>query len=165
MRSNHLTKALIGFKVLYYVVYNCYHKCPWLHYTCSCFILHAQRQGLKRNLLFTAYSLCVVFGVYLRKKRWLLGLRPRPLWRDFQCSRPPFIPLAGWEGCPPSRTFPMEAGEPPLLAAALYIPFLRHWCMCVYMCMCVCVCVCVCACVYVYMCVHVCVCVNVAIYP
>ena len=165
MRSNHQTKALIGFKVPYYVVYNCYHKCPWLHYTCSCFILHAQRQGLKRNLLFTAYSLCVVFGVYLHKKRWLLGLRPRPLWRDFQCSRPPFIPLAGWEGCPPSHTFPMEAGEPPLLAAALYIPFLRHWCMCVYMCMCVCVCVCVCACVYVYMCVHVCVCVNVAIYP
>ena len=33
----------------------------------------------------------------------------------------------GWVGgVPPSRTLPGEVGEPPLLAAALYIPFLRH---------------------------------------
>ena len=58
------------------VVYNGYHKWPWLHY--SYFILHVQRQGLKTNLLLTAYRLFVAFGVYLRKKRWLLGLASAP---------------------------------------------------------------------------------------
>ena len=68
MKSNHLTNNCINNLVLSYpsyVVYNGYHKWPWLHYMYSCFILHAQRQGLKRNLLLTAYNLCIVFGVLI----------------------------------------------------------------------------------------------------
>ena len=67
---------------------------------------------------------CVLGGVFLRKKRWLLGLRPRPPWGSLQ--RSPIPP--GWaRGAPPSRTLP--GGLRHLtLAAALLIPFLRHCC-------------------------------------
>ena len=45
-------------------------------------------------------------GGFLRKKRWLLGLRPRPQWGSLQRSPTP----PSWAGgVPPSRTLPGEA--------------------------------------------------------
>ena len=60
------------------------------------------------NYIFSAVF-TYFWGGFLRKKRWLLGLRPRPRWGSLQRSP---HPLAGREGCPPPAPSP---GRPRLL--------------------------------------------------
>ena len=100
--------------------------------------------------------LLTVFGVYLRKKRGLLGLCPRPLWRDFQHSRPHAYPWLGRRGAPLPHLPRGGGGTAVIGRCTLYsLPTPL-----VYVCVCVCACVCMCACVYVYAtCVYVCMCV------
>ena len=56
-------------------------------------------------------SFCVLGGVFLRKKRWLLGQSPRPLWGAY--SAPPY-PWLGGRGTPlphpPQGTPPFNFG-------------------------------------------------------
>ena len=50
---------------------------------------------------------CVLLGVLQHKRRWLLGLRPRPRWRTFQAS-----PTPSWAGgVPPYRTLAPRGGS------------------------------------------------------
>ena len=54
------------------------------------------------NYIFSAVF-TYFLGGFLRKKRWLLGLRPRPWWGSLQRSPTP----PSWAGgVPPSRTLP-----------------------------------------------------------
>ena len=57
------------------------------------------------NYIFSAVFTYFLEG-FLRKKRWLLGLRPRPRWGSLQRSPTP----PSWAGgVPPSRTLPGPA--------------------------------------------------------
>ena len=57
------------------------------------------------NYIFSAVF-TYFLGGFLRKKRWLLGLRPRPRWGSLQRSPTP----PSWAGgVPPSRTLPGPA--------------------------------------------------------
>ena len=92
----------LAFKELsypYYVAYNGYHKCT----IAVLYYMH-----LKTNVLLTAYSLCIVFGVYLCKKHCLLG--PTCMGGRGASSAPPY-PMAGWEGCPPLAPSPGRWGN------------------------------------------------------
>ena len=87
-----------------YPVYNGYQKWPWLHY--SRFVTCAEARS--QNKLTWLQFLRCFGGGFLRKKRWLLGLRPRPRWGSLQRSP---VPLAGREGYPRSVPSPGRRGN------------------------------------------------------
>ena len=66
----------------------------------------------------------VVFQICRVKKRWFLGLRPRPRWGSFQRSP---IPPCWAGGVPPSRTLPGASSAFPIftVAAPVYFSMLR----------------------------------------
>ena len=68
-------------------------------------LLICQSPASNSNYIFSAVF-TYFLGGFLRKKRWLLGLRPRPRWGSLQRSPTP----PSWAGgVPPSRTLPGAA--------------------------------------------------------
>ena len=68
-------------------------------------LLICQSPASNSNYIFSAVF-TYFLGGFLRKKRWLLGLRPRPGWGSLQRSPTP----PSWAGgVPPSRTLPGAA--------------------------------------------------------
>ena len=98
-------------------------------------LLICQSPASNSNYIFSAVF-TYFLGGFLRKKRWLLGLRPRPRWGSLQRSPTP----PSWAGgVPPSRTLP---GAAPPTTSPHPSPhprrcppppnsWIRHWCVCV----------------------------------